>query len=73
MRVDHKQRFRMLVLQQLRNGFNIVASAGGGFVRLHEDGASLQLERTFDLIERKGLPIGSADQVHLAAESLGES
>ena len=50
-----------------------MACAGGGFVRLHVDRARLHLQRCLHRIQREGLPIGNAHQVHIAVVGLRDA
>ena len=70
--VDNQQGVTLLLLQQLRNAFDVMAHAGRSLVRLHEDGARLKLQRSLYGIKREGLPVGRADDIDLAAEGLGQ-
>ena len=70
--VDDEQGFGASCLEQLGDGGDAVAHAGGGLGGLHEDGAGFELERGFDFVEREGLAVGRGDDVDLAAEGLGE-
>jgi hypothetical protein len=54
--VDDEQRLGVFVLEQLGDGLDVVADAGGGLGGLDEDGAGFELERGLDLVEREGLP-----------------
>ena len=62
----------LLLLEELGDGFDVVADAGGGLGGLHEDGAGFELEGGFDLVEREGLAVGGFDDVDFAAEGFGE-
>ncbi len=70
--VDDEQRLGLFVLEEFGDAFDVVADAGGGLGGLDEDGASLELERGFDLIEREGLAVGHLDDIGVAAEGFDQ-
>ena len=71
--VDDEERFGLLVLEQLSDGLDVVAHAGGRLGGLDEDDTGLELQGGLDLIEREGAAVGRGDDVDLAAEGLGDA
>src|ERR1700754_1124289 len=66
--VDDQQSLGVFLLEKLCNTFNIVTNAGRRLRRLDKDGAGLELESGFDLIEVEGLAIRFFDYVGVAAK-----
>ncbi len=71
--VDDEEGFGLFVLEELADGLDVVADAGGGLGGLDEDGAGLELERGLDVGEGEGAAVGCGDDVDLAAEGLGDA
>ena len=71
--VDDEEGFGLFVLEELADGLDVVADAGGGLGGLDEDGAGLELEGGLDVGEGEGAAVGGGDDVDLAAEGLGDA